>query len=341
MTHALVTGATGFIGYHLVKHLSDAGNEVSCLVRSTSDQSRLQPLGPRFVIGDVTDADGLDDAFDAVDVVYHLAGLTKGLRASDLMKVNEQGTRNVAACCARRADPPVLVVASSLAAAGPAEGSRPRIETDPPAPVSHYGKSKLAGELAARQYASQVPTTIVRPPIVLGEGDRDGLALYQSIANFGLHLIPSLGDYSFSVIHAEDLAAALALAADRGQRCSIDDHARGVYFAAADETPTYADLGRWIGQVLGRPRALMIRTPGAMVWVIAGFNELASQVMRRPHILNLDKAREATAGSWACSADKLRRDTNFAPTQPLRDRIEQTARWYIAEGWLRKPRRMN
>jgi nucleoside-diphosphate-sugar epimerase len=341
MTHALVTGATGFIGYHLVKHLSDRGTEVSCLVRSTSNRSRLDSLRPRFVSGDVTDGDSLNDAFDGIDVVYHLAGLTKSLRAAELLKVNQQGTRNVAACCARRADPPVLIVASSLAAAGPAEDGRPRRETDPPAPVSHYGESKRAGELAAREFASLVPTTIVRPPIVLGEGDRDGLAMYQTIANIGIHLIPSLSDHQFSVIHAADLAAALVLAADRGERITKEENAEGVYFAAADETPTYAELGRWIGQVLGRPKAWMIRTPGAMVWSIAGFNELLSQVRRRPHILNLDKAREATAGSWACSAEKLRQDTGFAPAKPLRDRLEQTARWYIAEGWLRKPRRMD
>jgi nucleoside-diphosphate-sugar epimerase len=341
MTHALVTGATGFIGYHLVKYLSDRDTEVSCLVRSTSNRHRLESLGPRFVCGDVRDADCLVDALDGVDVVYHLAGLTKCLHASDLIKVNEQGTRNVAAGCARQATPPILIVASSLAAAGPAQDGRPRKETDPPAPVSHYGKSKRAAELAAREFASQVPTTIVRPPIVLGEGDRDGLAMYQTIANLRVHLIPSLGDHLFSVIHAEDLAAALVLAADRGQRSTTEDSAEGVYFATADETPTYAELGRSIGQVLGRPKAWMIRTPGAIVWGIASFNELVSQVLRRPHILNLDKAREATAGSWACSADKLRRDTGFAPAKPLRDRIEQTARWYITEGWLRKPRQMN
>jgi nucleoside-diphosphate-sugar epimerase len=177
---------------------------------------------------------------------------------------------------------------------------------------------------------------MVRPPIVLGEADRDGFEMFKGIAQWGVHLVPSLFDDRVSVIHAEDLAAALLMAANHGRRIlpTIDSNT-GIYFAAADEAPTYADLGRMIGKALGRERILVIRNLKTSVWCIAAINEIIAQIRRRPHILSLDKAREATAGSWTCSADALRTDTGFEPACSLQQRLDQTARWYVEQGWLR------
>ena len=339
MTHALVTGASGFIGYHLVKRLSAAGYDVSCFVRKPARCHRLSPFQPRLIAGDILDRDAVRRAMQGVNVVFHLAGATKGLSGRQLRQTNEEGTRNVAICCAELNPCPTLIFVSSLAAAGPARSNAPLTEDDEPAPVSIYGRSKRAGELAAMAVSSQVPTTIVRPPIVLGEGDRDGLALFEGIWKWGVHLVPGLGDYRVSVVHAEDLASALLLLADKGRRIAAQNHVdsdgRGIYFVAADETPTYAELGRMVGRALGRSRVAVIRNPKAAVWSIAALNELMSQVLRRPHILNLDKAREATAGAWICSSETLRRETGFEPAKPLEKRLEQTARWYLDEGWLR------
>ncbi len=341
MAHSLVTGATGFIGAHLVRDLTRRGHEVTCLVRDHSDRSQLEPFAPRFVVGDVTDPNSIARSLDGVDEVYHLAGVTKCLHTREFARVNEQGVANVSACCARRDQVPVLVVVSSLAAAGPSQGSEPRTETDPANPVSNYGRSKLAGERAAMQFAADVPTTIVRPPIVMGQGDHDGLEMFKTVAKFGFHLAPGFNDDYVSVIHAEDLSKALVMAASQGRRVSTDpDDATGIYFAADSENPTYAELGRMIGRSLGRYHAWVIRSPKAAVWGIAAINEIVSQVVRHPNILNLDKAREATAGSWTCSSAALNRETGFVPDQPLQQRIAQTAKWYVQQGWLQAPRQM-
>ena len=339
MTHALVTGATGFIGYHVVRELRSQGCDVSCLVRPESNRSRIEAYRPCFISGDVNDREAISSALRGVDVVYHLAGATKALSTRTLERVNVDGVRNVAACCAKMSTPPVLVIMSSLAAAGPSIDGVSRSERDVPAPVSEYGHSKLAGEYAAARYAGDVPISIVRPPIVLGEADRDGLSLFSPIARWGVHFIPSLRDERFSIIHASDLALAVTFIAVKGQRLPANhsDPSCGVYYATTGAPPTYRELGQMIAKSFDRESLHCVRTPIAAVWGIAAVNELLSKVRHQPSILSLDKAREATAGSWTCTGAALRRDTQFVPAFSLQQRINQTSQWYVDQGWLKAP----
>ena len=334
MTHALVTGASGFIGYHFVRRLSQRGDKVTCLVRPGSDRNLLEPFSPTFAIGDVADCDSVGRAISSsVDVVYHLAGMTKSIHKQSMMDVNVAGTRNVAAACAQQNRPPVLIVVSSVSAAGPTKRGVARNESEVETPVSTYGKSKRAGELAAIEFADQVPTTIIRPSIVLGEADHDGFILSKNIAKTGVHFVPGLVDNHFSLIHAEDLAIASLAAAEKGIRATSRDITNGIYFAA-DTTMTYADLGRLIGAALGRKRTYVVRVPGPLLWSLAAFGEVKGRIQKKPSILNFDKAREATAGSWTCSTEKLRDEIGFTPAKSFADRMAQTIQWYREAGWF-------
>jgi len=336
----LVTGASGFVGSNMARTLSAAGHEVTCLVRSTSSHPLLSGVHAGTMLGDMTDAESLRRAVTGKSLVYHVAGCLRAVRPSDFYRVNEQGTRNLLQTCAEMPSPPVVVIVSSVTAAGPSLPDRPRIESDPPAPVSHYGRSKWAGELAAREFARAVPITIVRPPIVLGAADREGLAMFTSVARTGLHFVPGRVPHRFSVIHVDDLAEALALAAERGTRLDAAPpfknatDGRGIYYVAGDEHPTYADLGLMIGEAVGRSRVRIVRIPLPVIWTVAYGIELGMRIRGKARYLNLDKAREIAAGSWTCSPEKARRELGFRPAASLSERLRQTAAWYRSEGWL-------
>ena len=180
MARVLITGANGFVGARLAAELVRRGDEVTCLVRTTSRLDRLTGDGFRLAYGDVTDPASLVAPMAEQDYVFHVAGCVKALRPRQMYEVNEEGTRNVIAACAKQPRPPVVVSVSSLAAAGPSPRGRLRMPEDPLCPVSHYGMSKRRGEMAAEQFADRVPITIVRPAIVFGEWDPVSFGFFAS-----------------------------------------------------------------------------------------------------------------------------------------------------------------
>jgi nucleoside-diphosphate-sugar epimerase len=337
MATSLITGASGFIGQHLAAALRKQGHRVVCLVRKTSDVRRLQELSCELAFGDVTDLESLKVAMREArpDCVYHLAGLTKATRRQRLFEVNERGTHNLLTTAASVKSPPAVAVVSTLAVAGPANNGNAKREPDTPTPVSFYGKSKLAGERVAAAFAGKVPISIVRPPIVLGPYDRDGFEMFKSVRNMGIHAVPSRTGMSVSWIHANDLVQALMRVMDSGQRLGDLSSGDGVYFATSDEVVTYTELGQMIGQALGRERVKTLYAPSFMVWGLAAINETISRINGRPNIMNFDKAREATAGSWICSGEKLATEMGFTCDLSLRETLESCVRWYREAGWLR------
>src|SRR5215467_2172732 len=121
MARVLVTGATGFIGRHLVRRLVERGDQVRCLVRCLDHRALLAgdplPSPVECVLGDITVRESLDRAVAGIETVYHLAGATLVIQLSNFRLVNSRGTRYLAEACARCSIPPTFVYISSLAAA--------------------------------------------------------------------------------------------------------------------------------------------------------------------------------------------------------------------------------
>ena len=337
MANVFITGATGFIGNHLARTLLARGDQVSALVRDVGRGDGLRKIGVRLVVGTIEQADKLHDGLQGIDVVYHLAGITKTLNPADFFRVNELGTGLLAQACAKQSSPPTLIMVSSLAAAGPSPRGNPREESIPAAPVSDYGRSKLGGENAARALADRVPMTIVRPPMVLGAGDKVSLDLYKSIAQWHMHFIPGFDPKEYSWIDASSLIQGIILAADRGERCVPDSAGKpgqGIYYLADVEQWTYRQLGAGIATALGNPFYMNMRiwsffisrtVKWAVIW--AKHRELEA-----PY-LNWDKFNEIRTGDWTCNTNKARQQLGFVPGDP-QALLNAAAAWYREKKWI-------
>ncbi len=359
MRTAFVTGATGFIGRNLVDSLLDRGCEVRCLVRSPSRSSHLRRDGVRLVTGSLADVAAWRRELEGCDAVFNAGGLCAARSRSELFSINGTAVGQLADACADLGSPPVFVHVSSLAAAGPPPRDHGiRDETDSFAPVSNYGASKLAGEIELRRRAERLPVTAVQPGVVFGPHDTKILQLYQMINLVRLHLPMGLRPVPLSLIHVADLAALILAAAERGERMTpvpgtANGHAHthrrtnghasghtnghaptGVYHACDDrEHPTYTELGRRIGQAIGRG-VLVVKLPATAAYPIVAAVEGFWNLLGQGSIVSPDKLREATARSWASSAAKARSQLQFAPSALLDDRLRDTGEWFRANRLL-------
>ena len=313
---ALVTGGQGFIGSHLCERLLAAGHRVRVLARPGSGLANLDGLPVEILRGDL--AGDLGPAAAGADWVFHLAGALKGFREEDLMRVNRDGTRRLLQACGRDAR---FLLVSSLAAAGPS-GARPRTEADPPAPLTWYGRSKLAAEQEV--LASGLASVILRPPVVFGPRDRDVLGYFR-LARRGLLPVAGAGR-RYSVVYAPDLADGLLRAAQTP--CPS-----GSVFHLTGPDLTWAQFGQRIAAALGR-RARLVPLPDPALRVCGRAADLWARLRGRPDIFSSQKVAEMLAPGWVASPERAARVLGWTAPTPLDDALAATVAWYRDHGWL-------
>jgi nucleoside-diphosphate-sugar epimerase len=311
------------VGEALAELLVTRGDQVSALVRSPLKAERLRARGIALVAGDLADETALDALVAGCDVVFHVAGKVAARSPGEFLRVNRDGTGRLAQAAAR-AGVARFVLVSSLAVTGPSRPGQALGEDAPERPLTRYGRSKQAGEQAARE--AGVPLTIVRPSAVYGPGDRSFLTLFRAAAR---GIVPLLGDGSqpLTLLHVRDLALALVAAAESPATLGRTYH-------AGHETPvTQRALAHAVGRAVGRDvRAVPI--PAAVVGpALAVAGGLARALGRAP-LLDGDKARELLASGWVASSAALRRDAGWLAQIPLAAGLAETVLHYREAGWL-------
>ena len=321
-----MTGGNGFVGSHLVEALLSRGDEVRCLLRPASDRRWLEGADYEDVPGTLEDNGSLARAAAGVDVVYHCAGATKARKAELLYRVNGEGTANLADACLAQPEPPLFIYISSQAAAGPCGADGVRREADECAPVSDYGRSKLAGERALHKRAAELPFVILRPSAVYGPRDTE-MFLFFKFINRGIE--PALGwdDRYVSLCYADDVVDAILLAGRGGG-------ARGeAYFVAHDEVWDWRGVSRAAAAALG-VKTRTVRVPKAVLFGAATIAELAATLSGKVATLNRERARVMLEELWVCDTNKARQELGFTPRVGFAEGARLTAAWYRQQGWL-------
>lgn len=320
---ALVTGATGFVGSHLVEALRLGGAEVTALARSPDRAAALRTHGIRVVIGSLKDHASLEQAAADQDVVYHVAGLVAARNEAEFLSANQDGTLNLVTAAERRAKPRFVLV-SSLAAGGPAKRGVPLTGSEPPQPVTAYGRSKLAAERVVK--ASVLPWSIVRPPIVYGPRDHEILKLFR-IARLGVTPVFGDGSQELSAVHAADLARALIAVGNSTTAIGR------TYNACHPEVFTSAEFGRAIGAAMGRSVGTL-RIPALLGRALLSMTETSARLTGRTTILTTDKANEFFQPAWTGDPAPLIHDCGWWARYDLRTGLTDTYQWYRKAGWL-------
>lgn len=325
--HVLVTGATGFIGSHLVDALLARGDEVRCLVRPTSSLRWLAPRRVELVTGDCGDPDSLKPAVRGVDLVFHAAGTVRASGWSDFLHANYLGTGNLLDAC-RRANPGLgrLVVLSSQAASGPSPEGRLVREDDPPRPISAYGWSKLLAEREVLAARADLPVVVVRPSPVYGPRDRGFHALFYMTRKGVRPLLGSTRRY-FQLLHVDDLVAGCLLAAEH------EPTGDEVYFLASEGGYCWEEIEDAVAAAYAS-KTCTLRIPERLATSVACAAELWAGLCGRVATVNRDKTREMLARWWLCDTSRARERLGFTAATPLRTGVEDTARWYRTHGWL-------
>nr|WP_295105443.1 ceramide reductase [uncultured Caulobacter sp.] len=301
-----ITGATGFLGRHLVRALAQSGWTPRVLVRRDPVHPLWRDIEVEVVVGDLKTPSALDRLCQGAEVVIHVAGLIKAASLEGFNAVNRDGAR-AAAQAAKDAAARFILVSSQAA-------GQPQL--------SNYAASKRAGEDAVLEVLPDA--LIVRPPTIYGPGDAETLVLFQLAAK--TPVLPVLSpDARIAMIHVEDAAAKLA------------DYCKNPISGLVELSDVRRDGYTWVeimsaaGATMGaNPR--LARLPDGVLAVAGTLADAWSFATRTPTVFGSGKVRELLHGDWSLSSAPM--SEGVPSVFGLIDGFAHTVDWYRTEGWL-------
>ncbi len=323
----LITGASGFLGYHLIQSAIENGLEVYAAVRRNSKIEHLKELPLKYLFINYEDEDDITRQLseNKIDYIIHAAGVTKAFRQEEYNQVNVTYTINLAKAAEKLgSDFKKLVFISSLAAVGPLKDVENTItEETNPNPVTAYGRSKLLAEKGLATIA--IPTAILRPTAIYGPRDKDIFIVVKTVNN---GLDPYIGNIvqQLSFVHVKDVA-------DVAVKSLSLINAKGIYNITDGNSYNRYQFSD-ITKILLKKKAVRFHIPMPMVNLLAYFLETTNGWFKKPSVINREKLHELAAINWICDISKATDELSFSPKFDLETGLEDSIAWYTANKWL-------
>ncbi len=322
-----ITGATGFIGSHLVDRLLADGHDLTALVRKETDPSPLETRGVRVVRGDVRDPVAVERALAGATLVYHLARVKGHVERpmSEVHAVNVDGAANVARAAAR-GGVERLVHCSSVAVYGRRERAQAVDEDAPLDADSQYARSKMLTEEIVRANAgNHLAVTVARITAILGPRCSSWIRFFRSVASRRLRVIGN-GDNWHHPGDVSDIVDGLV-------RCGRCPGAEGRTYNLAGMTPLrMRELMQITAHALGVDDGRQKRLPAFPFEFYLSLDNLAERTLR----VRLPKVGSLVflMGSRVLDISRARVELGYEPKVSAGDAIRRTAEWYRREGLL-------
>jgi len=324
---AVLTGANGFVGSHLVDYLLKNKYEVRCIVRKTSDLKWLNGKDVRIFNCGLLDVDGMSKAFKNSNYIYHVAGVVKSKSRDGYFKGNVDTTAALLEAALKNVSTlKKIIIVSSLTVTGPSQAGIPVNENSKCEPITTYGKSKLAQENLAKLFMDRLPITICRAPAVYGERDTEIFIFFQTYSR-GLMTTIGFDKKVVSLIHVRDLVEGFYLAA-------TNEKSNGeTYFISSEKFYTWDEVGDICEKVFNK-KPLKLKVPHTVVYTLAAIAQFLSLFSKKAATLNLEKARDITQNAWICDTSKAIHDLGYRQKVSLDDGIKRTVDWYKEMKWI-------
>jgi dihydroflavonol-4-reductase len=320
----LVTGASGFLGWHVARLLAERGHRVRALCRPTS---QLRELDVERVAGDLRDPDSLGRAVVGCELVFHVAADYRlwSKDPAELYSSNVEGTRNVLDAAAR-AGVERVVYTSTVGCIGMPEGRTGDEQT----PVSiadmagHYKRSKwLAEQVALEKAAAGLPVVIVNPTAPVGDHDWKPTPTGKIIVDFLRGKLPAFVDTGLNLVDARDTAIGHLLAAEKGRS--------GERYILGSENFTLEQILGRLSALSGKP-APTIKIPYPIAYAAGAITTAFAQITGKPPLAPLEGVRMARKKMFV-THDKAARELGFA-SRPVEDALRRAIDWFRANGYV-------
>lgn len=330
----LVTGANGFVGSALVETFLRDGHSVRCLVHRNVHWLDTLPSeyskNAEIKRGSVTRIETLHAAVSGVDFIFHSAGILRAADKETYYHVNQTGTKNLIEAAWRlNSGLKRFVYISSQAAMGPSTTCEPPDTSAKCAPVSEYGKSKLAGELETLKFADRMPVTVLRPSAIYGPRDKDIFPFFRTVSKFGFFPVVAPSQKCLvQALFVGDLAGICSKIA------SGHNLKKNIYFVSENRHYTWGDVAEIISRAAGRGKVRLIRIPYFILKFAAGVSDMFMRITEKPASFNSDKLNEFCQTYWLGDAASTEKEFGFNFIS-LETGVRITYNWYKENGWIK------